>query len=145
MKRVIMGMAFCLLLACPKLPEQPEKAYPAERVYEFSFEEVWATTIKVVGDEFDYPLSAIEKASGVIHTDFRSEVRSPLYYNQKRSRLSIYVEEIEKGKTIVKITNHVEVLHEPVGSSPPIWHVISSDGTRELDVLKRIGERLLSP
>ena len=122
----------------PLPPEKKQMIYPA------SFDATWRTVLDVLND-WEMPISAIEKESGIVVTDFvvvsapsdmfpMGQMEIP-----RAGRYKMNISVREQGKqTIVKVNAHYErfsqILFEPIGT----WKPQGSTGQVEANLLNSV-------
>ncbi len=129
-------------------PQKDTEIYPTEQTYSKPFDKVWSVMIEVLASDKGYPVSVVEKASGLIQTDFvsipLSEMRpfvntATTFITMCRLKWTIYIKAIEGG-TKVKVTPHIEYFFSFGDTSQ--WMVVKSNTRLEHDILMLIGEKL---
>lgn len=146
MKRIVLMLVMLglLLTGCVR---SVDYSYERNRTFLCSFDTVWRSTMSVLTDR-EEPISAIEKESGIIVTDF------VLFYEghfdktvlpmgaleiikQGRYKLNIVVQEVE-GKTLVRVRAHIEKLSKAFMENYYTWKPVQSGGLIENEILEQI-------
>ena len=149
MKRLILllVMVGLLLTGCVR---SVDYSYERDRTFLCPFDTVWRMTMRVLTDR-EEPISAIEKESGIIVTDF------VLFYEghfgktvlpmgaleivkQGRYKLNIVAQEVG-GKTLVSVRAHIEKLSKVFMEDYYTWKPVRSGGLIENEILEQIATR----
>lgn len=165
MKKIIIILIVVLLfVGCSMsnklLEKPPEKAYPTKRVLNADFDTVWNKTLQAIAR---YPLTIIEKNSGIINTDWCgytdsvsvSVWRGVLFGGQVEDEMPVEVQErlnilitrvSETGTEIeiiryVKIRPYVQTTGGKGSWAPPTsqqYTQTTSNTRKEFDILNKI-------
>lgn len=132
----------------------PDQPLPNEYVIEASFDKVWGAIMERATEK-SWPIKTIDKASGVVATDFvllsqgisSYRLREVAYepktllgtWEGARQTLNIFVSKLDENKTRVKIRCHFEGFESNVDNQ---WIEWESNGTTEKALAESIGRTL---
>ena len=139
---VLVGFTGCVGLQIePLAPEKKQVSYAAD------FNTTWRAVLDVLND-WSMPITAIEKESGIIVTDFvimkapsdafpMGPMGSMELPQAGRLKLNISVRE-ENGKTTIKINAHHERLTQHFGEMSASWKAQNSTGHTEFAIFMSV-------
>ena len=149
----IVGCVILLFAGCATAPT-PAPPLPTERTYARPFDKVW--NVIVAGVSADYPVQAVDKASGLLETrqasildgSTPSKTLKKYGYDPKilleawtgtRCSLTFYVFSPNPSNTVVRVTARIEGFDDNITHN---WQPWASNGVLENQYLDRFSSAL---